>query len=204
MEQLSLIPVCEVHGELKVWVRNKAQKAGGQWKCRRCQKILHDQWKARPGNQEKYDEQRQAWACVNGGKVKETRVRRMADPKVRAAENERCRAKRKRDNARYTALASRRRVRKVAAAVCLDRLDESILTAIYQKAAKTGFTVDHIQPLSLQGDHAPWNLQLLTLSQNSAKRNSRPTLKEVLRGERRYRLLRFMYEQRASSVGAAT
>lgn len=49
--------------------------------------------------------------------------------------------------------------------------------AIYAKAVETGMTVDHIYPLKhprLCGLHVPWNLQLLTLEDNSRKRNTLP------------------------------
>lgn len=200
MKQLSLIPVCEIHGIEKAWTRNRAKKAGGQWKCRRCQKILHDQWKARPGNKEAYDEQKRAWALANPDAV------RAAGKKCRALrveiERERCARKREANKARYAYLGRRRRARQLRCMVSLDRIDQQIAEAFYAKAEATGLTVDHIQPLTMQGDHAPWNFQLLSLSENSAKNARRPTLREVLRGERRYRLLRRVFE-RASDLGAA-
>jgi len=46
--------------------------------------------------------------------------------------------------------------------------------AVYEKARSLGLTVDHIEPLSGTdrcGLHVPWNLQLLTRSDNSKKGN---------------------------------
>jgi len=94
----------------------------------------------------------------------------------------------------------------------MDAIDKAIIRALYAKRDKTGlggglgpgyYNVDHIQPLALGGVHAPWNMQILPWEENQSKKHRRPTLREVLRGERRYRLLRYMYEQRASSLGAA-
>ena len=200
MQQLSLIPVCEIHGCEKAWRRNKGKKAGGQWKCKECQKVLHAQWKARPGNRAKYEEQKRDWALANP--EKEQASKRKSAAKRVEAERERCARKREANKPRYAYLQRRRTARRFECSVALDQVDRQIADAFYAKAEMTGMTVDHIQPLSLQGDHAPWNFELLPLSENSSKSARRPTLKEVMRGERRYRLLRRMFEN-AATVGAA-
>ena len=201
MKQLSLIPVCEKHGVEKNWIRNKAQKAGGQWKCRQCQKTLHDNWKARPGNRAKYDQQRREWALLNPERCRANQKKsRDARSEV---EKERCAQRKKANKSRYAFLQRRRCARRLNCLVSLDPVDRQIAEAFYEKAGRDGLTVDHIQPLLFQGDHAPWNFQLLTLSENSAKNGRRPTLREVMRGERRYRLLRRIFE-RAATLGAAT
>lgn len=48
------------------------------------------------------------------------------------------------------------------------------LLPMYEMAAKFGLTVDHVVPLNgkgICGLHVPWNLQLLSRSQNSLKGN---------------------------------
>ena len=79
-------------------------------------------------------------------------------------------------------------------------MDKAIIRAIYRKSRAMGLAVDHIQPLFLGGGHVPWNMQLLTREQNSSKFCRQPVLGEVLRGERRYRLLRRVFERELGAV----
>lgn len=51
---------------------------------------------------------------------------------------------------------------------------ENWIVAIYEVAQGLGLTVDHVIPLNgkqVSGLHVPWNMQLLSKSRNSAKRN---------------------------------
>lgn len=53
-------------------------------------------------------------------------------------------------------------------------VDKAALQAIYDEAAALGMSVDHIIPLKHQricGLHVPWNLQLLSHSENASKGN---------------------------------
>ena len=97
--------------------------------------------------------------------------------------------------------------------ISLDRIDKAIIKAIYDKRDKTGlggglgpghYNVDHIQPLAAGGVHAPWNMQILSWEENASKKAKLPTLREVLRGERRYHLLRMMYLANEAAVGTIT
>ena len=93
---------------------------------------------------------------------------------------------------------ARRRNRKV---IKLDAIDTAIRKWFYDKRQE-GQVVDHIQPLAAGGEHAPWNMQILSWEVNASKGDEIPTLREVMRGERRYRLLRRIF-QNASQVGTA-
>lgn len=63
------------------------------------------------------------------------------------------------------------------------------IQAVYDAAAEQGMTVDHIYPLQhprMCGLHVPWNLQLLSLEENSRKKNQLPDdvrYKRVLMGD---------------------
>jgi len=51
------------------------------------------------------------------------------------------------------------------------------IDAIYETAADLGLQVDHVMPIrgkNFCGLHVPWNMQLLSKSRNSAKRNLTP------------------------------
>jgi hypothetical protein len=95
--------------------------------------------------------------------------------------------------------------------ISLDAIDKAIIKAMYDKRDRTGlggglgpghYNVDHVQPLSLGGVHAPWNLQILTWEENSSKKNKRPTLREVMKAERRYRLLRRVFERELGTAAS--
>lgn len=67
---------------------------------------------------------------------------------------------------------NRRRARKLQA--CPKYVCSSDFIQIYKKSKEENMTVDHIIPLSndrICGLHVPWNLQLLTRSDNSSKNN---------------------------------
>lgn len=71
-----------------------------------------------------------------------------------------------------TAEAVFRKLRKTGAAPAWLSVTDTL--AFYEAANKFGFAVDHIVPLNHKlvcGLHVPWNLQLLTPSENSRKRN---------------------------------
>ena len=72
------------------------------------------------------------------------------------------------DTARYRA----RKIRATPRWLTVMQIEE--MKAIYTKGVTTGLTVDHIIPLrgkTVCGLHVPWNLQLLTRSENSKKNN---------------------------------
>lgn len=72
------------------------------------------------------------------------------------------------DTARYRA----RKIRATPRWLTAIQIEE--MKAIYTKGVTTGLTVDHIIPLrgkTVCGLHVPWNLQLLTRSENSKKNN---------------------------------
>lgn len=74
------------------------------------------------------------------------------------------------------AVGARRRAAKLRATP--PWVDHEAINKIYQLAAFMALTVDHIEPLQGKnacGLHVPWNLQLLTARENSAKGNRSPS-----------------------------
>lgn len=195
MQQLSLIPVCEKHGVEKHWRKDPSCPGGGRWRCRECRRASDALYLA--SNREKCAEASRRWREKNPDYY--PRHYRLNKPRVKARNNQ----YRKVNAEKINSINATRRARKVNCAVELDAIDRAIVDAIYAKARKVGKSVDHIMPLFLQGEHAPWNLRVLPLSENCSIQGQRPTLREVMRGERRYRLLRRIFE-RAGELGAIT
>jgi hypothetical protein len=91
------------------------------------------------------------------------------NPERRAAIANKYKAK---NGARYAALAAKRRAKKLQATPVW--ADHSAIAAFYEQAESHGMTVDHTVPLqgkNVCGLHVENNLQLLTKSENSRKRN---------------------------------
>jgi len=67
--------------------------------------------------------------------------------------------------------------------VWLTSEDRSKIRAIYKGAARRGLEVDHIIPIRNKivcGLHVPWNLQLLSPTENKMKSNRLPTVHECI------------------------
>ena len=196
MQQLSLIPVCEKCGTLKVQHKRSDRKSGYRWRCPACQSAYNRlprvaavsracsaRWKK--ANPERAAASPAAW--------------RKENPERQAALSKQWRQ----DNpGQWQSLLTARHNRCNVEYKKLDPIDKAICSWFYKQAKKRNLVVDHIHPVKLQGQHAPWNFQLLTWAVNRAKGANRPTLREVMRGERRYRLLRRIFEN-AVTLGAA-
>lgn len=117
-------------------------------------------------NPEKYRQYRNEWARENREK------RRLVDRKYREANKE-----------KVSAVRAARRARVVSQTIPLTQIQKDQIMLIYKKAKAiselTGIPhqVDHIFPLKGKnscGLHVPWNLQILTASQNASKGNKEP------------------------------
>lgn len=124
-------------------------------------------------NRQRFVANAKRWKAANRDREnRQERARRAANSeKYRAAERRKRHAKphiyRAKRNARD------RRLRE-AAPPWVDRAE---LKRIYELAAWLGMQVDHIYPLkgaNFCGLHVPWNLQLLTATENAAKGNRLP------------------------------
>lgn len=141
-------------------------------------------WRSKPVNVQRNRDRVREWQHHNRDKVRHNLQQyrrrhpdRCAEYKARVAERYR---EYYRDRARlYRAenplirreMQARRKARVAAATPAW--LDRSQLRQVYL-GCPDGLTVDHIVPLNgknVSGLHVPWNLQYLTLSDNSKKRN---------------------------------
>ena len=215
MNQLSLIPVCEKHGCPKHWTKSNHHKGGGLWQCRECMKersrkhYLENKSKRNAAskawvkqNPEAARQIQHKWKAANPEKQKAASLAWYHANKEKASANH-GEWRRANKAARNAACRGYFVKRKASSERLLDAVDKSIVRAIYVRAERLGLHVDHIHPIRLQGEHAPWNLELLSQAKNSSKGGRRPTLKEVMRGERRYRSLRRMFEN-AAALGTST
>jgi hypothetical protein len=142
-------------------------------------------------NRKEHKAKNRRWHAANREKVAARNTKRLADPVVRARmQKVSCEwylANRKKNNARglkwcrdnpakAAAKAALRRASKLQATPkWLTRGHKIAIMGFYRRAKELGLTVDHIVPLkgeTVCGLHVPWNLQLLTLSENSSKSNS--------------------------------
>jgi hypothetical protein len=101
------------------------------------------------------------WKRKLGLKEKRTAAKLEAERRYRARNRGRC-----------NAWKAKRRAMKLKATPSWVNLKE--IEEIYKQAKSLGLTVDHIHPLQGEnfcGLHVPWNLQLLTKAENSAKSN---------------------------------
>jgi hypothetical protein len=113
------------------------------------------------------------WRAKNPGKVAEaSRKRYAADPDKSKAITQQWR---KKNLGRSNYISSKRRAAiKNATPRWLTAEQEKEMQALYDRAAREGKQVDHMIPITHKrvcGLHVPWNLQVLTKSENCRKRN---------------------------------
>lgn len=133
----------------------RAKKIAREWVAKNKERVreMGRLWRGR--NKEHVRELARQWHAANPERAKEL--------KRRWTQNNR---------GKRVAYTAARRSRKYSATPSW--VSKKDIAALYVEAARLGLTVDHIIPLknpTVCGLHVPWNLQLLTGSDNSSKGN---------------------------------
>lgn len=141
--------------------------------CLFCGNTFVDMGRRKPFSYCSRDCSRKLWETKNPEKAKEVkRAYAQNNPTKRAASTERYRKANTAYYAEYASLRSRNM--KHAKPKWLDEFEMLWIAEIYDAASKRGLEVDHIVPIkgkTVCGLHVPWNMQLLTRSENSKKSN---------------------------------
>ena len=155
------------------WVRNNPKKRKlslEKYLMENPEKVRESARKFREKNREKCRALVGEWKKRNKDKIRE------AGRKYRAENADKCRIAQGRCYAKkpwfYVARVERRRAAKLKATPAW--VDDNALLEVYKKASASKLEVDHIVPLrgkTVCGLHVPWNLQLLTKSENARKGN---------------------------------
>lgn len=164
--------------------KEKYAKRGRAWRAANPERALQidRKWKAQhpekiAAYQRKNREKRNAWQREYD-KTRQDKMRahhrkwKAANPEKYANMQKTWRAK---HGARYTAM--RRSLKSKATPRWLTVNDLAEIEKIYLKASELDLDVDHIVPLqgkTVCGLHVPWNLQLLTPTENKIKSNRLP------------------------------
>ena len=163
--------------------RDKTRAANARWYEKNHKEILsraakkspertvyHKNWRA--SNRQTQREYHLSYYHANKSKLKEQSLARGDDHSARVREW------RKKNPGMHRAQDARREASKIQATPkWLTKEDMRKMSMVYAEAAISGLTVDHIVPLrgkKVCGLHVPWNLGLLTNSENSQKSNSMP------------------------------
>ena len=162
---------CKQIKNLIEFCKDKNRKDGLRFHCRQCSNEATAAY--RKANPKKVKASNAAWDKANPDKVKSRSASyRKANPKKVKASNA---AWNKANPDKKNAFAAKRRAAKLQRTPkWLTREDYKEIQRFYAEAYKQGLTVDHIIPLqgkNVSGLHVPWNLQILTKSENSKKGN---------------------------------
>lgn len=162
------------HGTPRYASNNRCPECASlyQKQHRTVQNKAHKKWRSANPEKVAVKNKRYYQAHSKEAKIK-SRERYWANPeKVRAQVLQRIRDNSEKDAAKT---AFRRAYKLKATPKWLTREHKAAIMKFYRRAKELGLVVDHIVPLrgeAVCGLHVPWNLQLLSLSENSSKGNS--------------------------------
>ena len=167
--------------------KEKYAKRGRAWRDANPERALQidRKWKAQhpekiAAYQKKNREKRNAWQKSYDAERRDKEKAREAQRKWREKNGKEYKARWRAENVGKTAFytASRRSRKRYATPSWLTEHDWNLIDSIYIEAAKSGMNVDHVVPIqgkTVCGLHVPWNLQLLTPTENKVKSNRLPS-----------------------------
>lgn len=162
---------CGIAKPLLAFPRAPTCVSGVRSYCKDCDRDRKNKWRAE--NYAAWYAKCVEWKQQNGERVRASK-RKYNQKSVASGEAaQRHKASRDKNKPLYNAATSARR-RKLANARP-KWVSWSSLEAVYMQAQLAGMTVDHIIPIThplVCGLHVPWNLQLMTASENYKKSNS--------------------------------
>jgi len=152
---------CQQEKEFSFYWKDKTRKDGYQSMCKPC-------WMTRPYYKKKeYLKSNERYRHTEGG----------IDFRKRNQKKYNATSYKKRPEVYKAGTALRRATLAKATPKWLTKEMKKEISNLYKKAKELNLSVDHIYPINgktCTGLHVPWNLQLLTLSENCSKKNRIP------------------------------
>lgn len=195
---MKICSACKIEKDEIEFSRQNSTKDGLQYNCKSCNadyarknadRIRLYRLGYYEENKEKILDQRKEYYGENKEQITEYKKEYYKDnvEYIKKERREYCRQ----NPDKVNALVSKRRAKKLESWLTLSFVEQRQILEFYTEARRltrvmgVKYVVDHIIPLQgkeVQGPHKPWNLQILTATENSRKGNKTDCVTEALEG----------------------